>query len=180
MKCPKCRDISLRRKGKAMSAEKHSGPMFCPGCGGVWITNRELGRISEYSSEDTEPAQPGGTPNPDAVTGLCPDGHGLMIRARVHLEPHFYLEKCPACGGIWFDRGELNRILESNLCENLAMFWTFSWQRTQHKKKGEEYYHKTNRELLGDDIYDAIIELAEKLKGHPEQLRAMALLHHEL
>lgn len=179
MKCPKCRDTSLKRKGKPMSPERHSGPLFCPGCGGVWVTNKELSRISEYSS-DAEPARTSGHPNPDEITGLCPDGHGLMIRARVHLEPHFYLEKCSSCCGIWFDRGELNRILENNLYENLAMFWTFSWQRTQRKKKGEAYYHKTNRELLGDDIYDAVIELAEKLREHPEQLRALALLHHEL
>ncbi len=165
-----------------MSAERHSGPLFCPGCSGVWITSKELGKISEYSSAENEPAHSSEPPdpNPDAITGLCPDGHGLMIRAKVHVEPHFYLERCTACGGIWFDRGELSRILENNLYENLTMFWTLSWQRMQRKQKGEASYLKSNKQLLGDDIYDSIIDLAGKLKGHPEQLRALALLHHEL
>lgn len=181
MKCPKCKDIQLSRKGKAMSSERHSGPLFCSSCGGVWVGNNDLDRISEFSSVVSDDIDLSSIEKDrDSMTGLCPNGHGIMIRAKVHLEPHFHLEKCSSCGGIWFDYGELNRIIENNMDENLALFWTLSWQKIQREEKGKKYYHNLNKELLGDDIYNLVLSLSQKLKDHPHQLRALALLHHEL
>ncbi|MFP4389863.1 MAG: zf-TFIIB domain-containing protein [Desulfococcaceae bacterium] len=103
-----------------------------------------------------------------------------MIRAKVPLEPSFYLEKCGACGGIWFDRGELSRVLESDLISNLSVIWTMAWQRRQRQKEGLEQYRLIQKESLGEELYEEIPGLARKLQNHPNQLRAISLLHHEM
>ncbi len=56
----------------------------------------------------------------DDKTGLCPEGHGIMVRAKIDVEDPFYLEKCTHCGGIWFDSGEWQQIAQHQLIESLA------------------------------------------------------------
>lgn len=121
----------------------------------------------------------GSTDDMDKKTGLCPAGHGIMIRARVALDQPFYLEKCTACGGIWFDKGEWLRIAEHNLADSLPAIWSKAWQRRQREEKDRESYLGLNKRLLGDSLFDAVMAVASQLKGHPERDRAMALLQQE-
>lgn len=116
----------------------------------------------------------------DIRTGLCPSGHGIMIRAKVDIDEPFYLEKCTICGGIWFDKGEWLRIAESNLADSLSNIWSKSWQRKQSKEKDRNSFLKTNQKLLGEQIFNLIIELSKALKDHPEKSRAIALLQQEI
>ncbi|TXG94894.1 MAG: hypothetical protein E6R10_01030, partial [Rhodocyclaceae bacterium] len=47
---------------------------------------------------------------PPLPSGLpCPAGCGLMQRGVIK---GIELEWCPACGGVWFDRGEVARLLK--------------------------------------------------------------------
>lgn len=182
MKCPKCKAIELQRGGSFPS--KGNRTRSCPSCGGIWIPGSDLSAIADMLSHESDEAEDSpesaGNDDPDSRTGLCPESHGIMIRARVPLDPPFFLERCSACGGIWFDRGELNRILESDLILNLSVIWTLSWQRQQHQKEGLEQYRRIQKERLGEDLYEQILRLARQLKDHPHQNRAIGLLHHEL
>lgn len=58
--------------------------------------------------------------------------------------------------------------------------WSKSWQRKQSNEKNRDVFLKINRKLLGDDIFNSIIELSHRLKGHPEKLRAIALFQQEI
>ena len=171
MNCPKCKDQVLGKRGYDSQAN-------CPKCGGMWLEFDNLPGFIETlkSSPETE-----NTANPnDERTGLCPSGHGIMLRAKIDVEEPFYLEKCGTCGGIWFDNGEWQRIVNSNLTDNLNEFWCKSWQSKQRKEKNRQNYLDSNRALLGQEVFDDLMKLAETLKNHPEKGRAIALLQQEI
>lgn len=171
MKCPKCKTSELMKPSS-------NSPYLCQNCGGMWLLNTSNSDFNSISIENIDEST---VENDfDGVTGLCPSGHGIMIRAKVEIDEPFYLEKCTSCGGIWFDKGEWHRIAENNLAENLGLIWSKSWQRKQSKEKNRESFLKTNRKILGEDIFKTIIELSEKLKQHPAKERAVSLLRHEI
>ncbi len=172
MKCPKCKDIDLRQA-------HYKAPLSCSECGGIWILDKGVAKISESILAKTDDAS-SDNKNVDERTGLCPSGHGIMLRAKVDTEEPFYLEKCSKCGGIWFDDGEWHRLVENHLVENLSDFWTLSWQRKQQKEKNRESFLKLNKQLLGEDIFNSIMDLVNSLKDHPEKMRAFALLKQEM
>lgn len=170
MNCPKCKDVEIKK------ASFHA-PYACRKCGGMWVVD------SKFPDAATTPVEPDGdsseTVDFDQKTGMCPSGHGILIRARVDMDEPFYLEKCTACGGIWFDKGEWLRIAHTSLAGNLHEIWSKAWQRKHGREKNRENFLAMNRKLLGDDVFNAIMALAEKLKAHPEKLRAVALLQEE-
>ncbi len=170
MKCPKCKTIELKKSG-------YNSPYFCDKCKGMWLSNIENSNLPDITIENI--ADDSVTDN-DNKTGLCPSGHGVMIRAKVDIDEPFYLERCTACGGIWFDNGEWLRIAENNLSDNLSIIWSKSWQRNQSKTKNRNSFLETNQKLLGEQIFNEVMELSEKLKSHPEKDRAIALLQQEI
>lgn len=172
MKCPKCKDAVLKQS-------KSKSPYTCQECGGKWILDKEVAKASETVMEKADADAPDKS-SADSRTGLCPSGHGIMLRAKVNIESPFYLEKCSGCGGIWFDKGEWERLVESHLIDNLSEFWTLSWQRKQQKEKNRESFLKLNRQVLGEDLFEAVMTLAKSLKDHPEKIRALALLKQEI
>lgn len=171
MNCPKCKTTELKKP-------TYNSPHFCKSCGGMWHLNDTNSSLPEITTEEIGNNQDQN--DHDYKTGMCPSGHGIMIRAKVDIDEPFYLEKCTACGGIWFDKGEWHRIAEHNLADNLSIIWSKSWQRKQSQEKNRDSFLQTNRELLGDNIFNSIIELSEKLKDHPEKDRAIALLRQEI
>jgi Zn-finger nucleic acid-binding protein len=140
----------------------------------MWYSNDSFADFEELQIEDIGDNL--ASKDQDQKTGMCPSGHGIMIRAKVDIDEPFYLEKCTACGGIWFDKGEWQRIAENNLADNLSIIWSRSWQRKQSPKKNRDNFLKTNRKLLGEKIFTSVLELAEKLKDPPEKDRAIAFL----
>lgn len=172
MKCPKCKTLDL----ESLSPKAHYS---CIECGGIWITDTAHMQVPESVIDDTL-RQSSADDNPDDRTGLCPAGHGIMLRAKVDIDDPFYLEKCGKCGGIWFDKGEWQRLASSHLAANLADFWTQSWQRSQHQQKNRESFLTVNKTVLGEDVFDKIMTLADLLKDHPEKIRALALLKQEI
>ncbi len=170
MKCPKCKTTELEKS-------EYNSPFFCQECKGIWSPKTENLSLPDITIESIDDGL--ATEN-DRKTGLCPSGHGIMIRAQVNIDEPFYLEKCTACGGIWFDKGEWQRIAENNLSDNLNIIWSNSWQREQRKRKNRKSFLETNQKLLGEQIFNEIMKLSEKLKDHPEKDRAIALLQQEV
>jgi Zn-finger nucleic acid-binding protein len=172
MKCPKCLSSDLRKKS-------FSEPYFCPECGGIWVRKEDLSRMNYNFFEASEDDFPDHNVR-DSKTGICPVGHGIMIRAKIEGESPFYLERCSACGGIWFDRGEWQRIAGNHFLKNLPDFWSLSWQRKQKQEKNRRQYLQQNEELLGLELFNSILALSENLKLHPEKSRALAFLQQEI
>lgn len=171
MNCPKC-------KGRLSEKKKYNAPCLCEQCGGMWIQTKQLRNLSALPDELETPLSD--QENYDRQTGMCPEGHGIMLRSKVDVDDPFYLEKCTACGGIWFDNGEWQRVSRTAFAENLENLWCRSWQRRQREKKNRDAFLEMNRDLLGEDIFQRIVELSGLLRNHPESTRAVALLQQEI
>lgn len=169
MECPKCKGVKLEKKDP-------SKPYWCPDCGGVWVSMENL---SEHFDEDSKTGVFDHQAY-DKKTGLCPAGHGIMIRTRIEGDYPFYLERCTTCGGVWFDHGEWQQISKHHLLDNLADHWTSAWQRRNLHEKERESFIELNTKLIGKDIVQRILDLAVLLKNHPQKARAMALLKQEI
>lgn len=171
MKCPKCTDRELA----AVKSEGSAGVMSCANCGGVWVDGakaRDIGRIplpsdlvSVEHNRDT-----------DLQAGVCPNGHGILKRAQTHLVGGFYLERCESCFGVWFDQGELQRVLEQGLSDGLFQIWTSLWQREQIELHSRERYEEEILQKLGDELIEQLDRTIGMERDHPHKSLALGYL----
>lgn len=175
--CPKCKDVSL----EAPAAES-GRPYICKSCGGMWLTKTEIERFTEtgetgfFSASDSTDC----APNLDERAGLCPSGHGLLTRARIDADPHFYLERCSRCGGVWFDCGEWDRLVETHLLDRLPEFWTSAWQRAQRSATHESTFREIQKKRFGEAVFADLVRMANRLREHPLKGEALAFLREEI
>jgi Zn-finger nucleic acid-binding protein len=172
MKCPKCKTSDLQKND-------FNSPLTCPDCKGIWISDKDAANVPESVLVESPSPSPDNA-SMDNKTGVCPAGHGIMLRAKVDTDNPFYLERCSKCGGIWFDAGEWQRLAQSHLKDNLPDFWTQSWQHKQQKEKDRQHFLALNKRLLGESVFNSIMDLADSLKDHPEKTHALALLRQEI
>ena len=171
--CPKCRDVTLQHpEGRA------SRLMRCPACRGTWMPKDEARLEAVGSLLDADSTiRPGASE--DGRTGLCPGGHGILIRARVDSDPAFYLERCAICHGIWFDKGEWSALAQSHLLEHLDELWDPAFRHRARAAESDEASQHALRQDLGAEVCDALEGLANALAdGSPRQKSAaLAYLH---
>jgi len=167
-RCPKCEagglvtlaDSSVRR---------------CAQCAGFWVPplclddahSREL--LTEH---DVRPAQP---LEQDHRTGPCPEGHGLLRQARVTNEDPYFLERCARCGGVWFDPGEWTRLLSAGLLGDVTHLWSPAWREHLSEEQSRASIESDLRHKLGDETFELLEKLAEKL--HEQDLGTLALAY---
>lgn len=171
MQCPKCKSQNLARK--SYNALHH-----CPECEGLWMQQKDFDKDPDLLADLAVVADSAN--EQDYRTGVCPEGHGIMLRARVELDEPFYLERCTICGGIWFDKGEWRRVVDHHLLPGLNDLWSATWQRQRLAAASRERFLEMNRESLGDEVYASVIALAQLLKEHPLRQRAIAFLRNEV
>lgn len=174
--CPKCQDRNLVQVAVHLFADQRQAPWRCPGCHGIWLLEssiehlRESGVVEQLDSGDTTRR------DQDHKTGICPEGHGIMTRARVAWEDPYYLERCIRCGGIWFDAGEWNRLASDNLLEQLDRLWTPGWRRRLSHDQSEAQRRADLRTAFGSDLLEQLDAVAEALAGRHDAAIALAYL----
>lgn len=171
--CPKCRTVALTHPDP-----RASRLLRCPSCKGTWLPKDEarLEAVGTLLAHDStiRPGEAG-----DSRTGLCPLGHGILIRARVDLAEPFFLERCPECHGIWFDKGEWNALAHGHLLSDLDHLWDPSWRAKMRARRAEHGYVDGLERALGKPVFEAIGTLATAMKGLPHPLKREALAHLE-
>jgi Zn-finger nucleic acid-binding protein len=177
MDCPKCRLDSLRRITTSLRRGTGHGSWTCRRCGGVWLYLEDLPGIAGQLPET--PVTDPGDEEQDARGGLCPGGHGILIRARVELDQPFYLDRCFECGGIWFDSGEWQRLATHHLLDALPELWTEAWQDQQRARMERESYLSWARAAFGDELYARLVAIAADLQDHPRLDEALAFIRNE-
>ena len=151
----------------------------CPTCGGLWFDRRELYRVREGKAADirakVDPLDISKLEElvPLEKKLLCPrDGTQLELFTDSLFPKSIEIERCPECGGFWFNHGE---------------FVDFQKWRSEHKKihmSGEntlspELKEKINKLLLAhndENEYDSIGNLG-KFLSQPVHEGSLKKLH---
>jgi Zn-finger nucleic acid-binding protein len=167
LQCPKCEHQALD--------ERRAGAGSCPACGGMWVPLYEVPRLLEDGVATSGDA-PAAT---DAATGMCPARHGIMSRARVETATPFTLERCSSCFGVWFDRGEWQRLADAHLVDDLPHFWSREWQAQQRRVHSRNAHLESAKEDFGGELYAQLVQLAETLRGDKRRSEALAFLREE-
>ena len=93
---------------------------ICSSCGGMWLERDELRRLSAHPDELQALRNHLGDDEPDAdpeASGDCP---ACARRLSVASVGTFRVEYCTTCGGVFLDRGELDKVLEQTKAKNIA------------------------------------------------------------
>lgn len=115
-RCIKCPDHPLME-----TTEVNEIPVDrCPACQGLWLDRDELQRLHAPGDEiESLRRQVGaGEEQADPVaSGDCP---ACARRLSVANIGSFHVEYCTICGGVFLDRGELDKVLEQSEARNIA------------------------------------------------------------
>src|SRR5688500_9458215 len=113
--CPRCRAPSLLSLQSASDIGGLIGlPQRCRRCHGFWFKLSSITALQEsgaLSSVDEDTIRP----EVDKRAGLCPEGHGILARAKASWTRPFYVERCLVCSGLWLDAGEWKRLSAEHL-----------------------------------------------------------------
>jgi Zn-finger nucleic acid-binding protein len=141
----------------------------------MWISVEEAERMAKTGGGLLDPdSMLPQKATEDALTGVCPFGHGLLIRAKVDVDDPFYLERCGRCGGIWFDGGEWQKLASTHLVFHLRDLWDPGFQRKMIREKAEKHHRDHLVASIGADVVTELETLADKLKQNPHGSEAVA------
>lgn len=105
MDCPKC-----RRSLSEFTTKEGVVMDICDNCQGLWFDRGEIAAYADLTRD---------IPELQAVWQDAKLTRNPCPRCRTSLEEMHYsakdpllIDRCPACGGIWLDSGELEKILE--------------------------------------------------------------------
>lgn len=174
--CPKCRTIALEPGTAAPDPDPaKGGTLSCPACRGIWVPHSIIERWSRASLVDIGAAEPPALiPEGDHRTGLCPEGHGILIRARFDEEPPFHLERCPACRGVWLDAGEWQRLAAHQFLGHLDDLWDPAWQRQQRAEHSRRKLDEALAAVIGAALFADLARVVDQLREHPARAQALA------
>jgi Zn-finger nucleic acid-binding protein len=184
MRCPKDKQVEL-------VVGKLSGSLavsHCSACEGNWIPCIEYEPwqaqqlAAEKSSVEGMAKDPefldeslNFTPSPmDAKAGLCPECGSYLARTKISLKQPFYLERCPACSGIWCDKGEWEVLEKLALTTKIPQIFSSPWQSQMREKVQFEHERQAVIEKLGTDLAQRTFDLADALEKHENGSFAIA------
>jgi Zn-finger nucleic acid-binding protein len=125
-------------------------------------------------------ARPARALSEDKRTGQCPDGHGLLRRARVTWHDPYFLERCARCGGVWFDAGEWSRVAADGLFSDLSEVWSPAWRKQLSDQQSHEALEVDLRVKLGTELFELLNLVAGRLELHAQRGVALAYLSERL
>lgn len=172
--CPKCTTGNVMAR-----ARDRVPPVYtCDNCKGLWLMPGEADILAS-----TTPHPRGDSGPPRAVNdkkgGFCPFGHGLLERARVELDDGgaaFYLERCRACSGVFFDDGEWNRLVHSPMFPHLNDLWDPLFQQKLAEERSTERWRADLKEKLPPGTMETLDALADVLTSQHLVSEAIAYL----
>jgi Zn-finger nucleic acid-binding protein len=115
IKCPE-HPVLVRQKVDNIDVD------LCPACRGLWLDRDEIFQLSTQSDgaldelREMVKAEAEGEPMSPSIQP-CPACGGKMSLASFG---SFHVEHCIPCGGIFLDRGELERVLQTAKSKKIA------------------------------------------------------------
>ncbi len=121
--CPRCGEETEVKGVQGIAVDR------CPNCFGMWFDRGELERIEKGGGGDMVRLLSMGSPYDDdedasqpwndlgrtggRAEADCPRCHAAMTRGPDAADTSLVIDMCPACGGVWYDGGEVAQHLEA-------------------------------------------------------------------
>lgn len=176
MKCPACNLPSL----SPYELENNLQGYKCDQCGGSWISgaqywkwlNSHGGPLPEKDPQFTKelPVTDSGQAK------ICIECGHLMIRNKVGHGLAFFLDRCSACGGTWFDKNEWEILKSRNLHDEIHAIFTAVWQSDNRKHEMQTNHENALLTVLGKEDYENLKTLKSWVGKHPKKNWIMAYL----
>jgi Zn-finger nucleic acid-binding protein len=156
----------------------------CPKSGGLWIPLQ-----SYLAWRDRQPAgagaASGGPPIPVQDDSrqpirICPESGRLLLRYRVGHGLPFHIDRSPATGGAWLDKGEWEALKSQGLHVSLNLIFTAAYQRQVRSSEYVQQMTDTFAERIGAADFTKVAEFAAWLTQHPRRRDICCYLLDEL
>jgi len=145
----------------------------CPRSGGLWIPLQ-----SYLAWRERQP--PGGAAPaeicPTAIsddssqrTLICPESGRLLLRYRVGHGLPFHVDRSPATGGVWLDKGEWGALKSRGLHISLHLIFTATYQRQVRSSEYSQRMTDTFRDRIGATDFAKVTEFGAWIADHPRR-----------
>jgi Zn-finger nucleic acid-binding protein len=145
----------------------------CPKSGGLWIPLQAYLAWKERQPPGSDAPREGATrvfhDDSSQQTLICPESGRLLLRYRVGHDLGFHIDRSPATGGVWLDKGEWEALKSKGLHVALHLIFTAAYQ---HQIRSAEYVQKmteTFRERIGAADFSKVAEFGAWLARHPRR-----------
>jgi Zn-finger nucleic acid-binding protein len=144
----------------------------CPKSGGLWLTLQAYLAWREQQPES--PATPAGnsTPilpeEPNHRALICPESGRLLLRYPVGHGLPFHIDRSPATGSVWLDKGEWEALKSKGLHVSLHLIFTAAYQRQIRTVEYTQKLSETFRDRIGAEDFVKVKEFADWLARHPK------------
>ncbi len=171
--------IGERRELVATTLEEGLKAHRCAESGGLYIKLENYWewkhKSAEVVNEDAVEDKAFPVSEYDEVVKLCPETGTLMTRYRVGHGLPFRVDRS-ITGGVWLDAGEWEALHAAGIHQNLHLIFTAPWQKAVTSAEQSALYNERLRSRLGDDFYQELTALREKIWSHPNSAEVFAYL----
>ncbi len=146
----------------------------CPKSGGFWIPLQSYMTWQERhpSPKTDSSANANALVAPDDSTRralVCPESGRLLLRYRVGHGLPFHIERSPATGGVWLDKGEWEALKSKGLHTSLHLIFTAAYQRQVLSAEYDQSLTETFRDRIGAEDFTKVVEFGIWLANHPKR-----------
>jgi Zn-finger nucleic acid-binding protein len=105
MNCPVCKEPMIILELNKVEID------YCPGCSGIWLDEGELELLYSINKSENELKKLfQESPSTKEKSYRCPICRKQMLKTQFY-DSDLIIDKCPVNHGLWFDKGELEKIL---------------------------------------------------------------------
>jgi Zn-finger nucleic acid-binding protein len=134
----------------------------CPRSGGLWIPLQAYFAWKERQLQASGALPEGGAP-------VCPESGRLLLRYRVGHGLQFHIDRSPATGGVWLDKGEWEALKSKGLHVALNLIFTAAYQRQIRSAEYVQTLTDAFRERIGAADFSKVAEFGAWLAHHPRR-----------
>lgn len=177
MNCPVCGMATLM----AVEDDDQLRSLRCTSCKGQWIPASRYWEWIERHGQNLPERAADEDDEPLAVQETqriktCPECRHFLIRYRVGHGLNFAIERCSACGGLWFDANEWDLLKQRNLHDDVHYIFSASWQlRAQREEEAKQRDARLLRQL-GQADFAEVTRMRNWLDGHARRSAILAYL----
>jgi len=107
---------------------------------------------------------------------ICPESGCILIRYQVGHGLPFHIDRSPATGSVWLDKGEWEVLKNHNVHNQLHLIFSSSYQLAIASEQAKENLRNQFELSVGEETMEALKLMAAQMAGHPQRQRMLAWL----